>query len=239
MDWIIQVHARFHLLPESLFLCTNILDRFLSTRPVSLSKLQLVGVTCFFIASKFEETMAPAVAEIAYLADGQYTVQDILKAERYVLKTIDWDLRYPGPMGWLRRGSKADDCEEKARTVAKYLMEISICEWRLVGILPSLLAAAALWLARLVLGREEWVSFTLPSPMKFMLTVALQTHNLAHYTTYSESELLSTANILINYILQPIQHESLYKKYAHRHYLRVSVPFPSCCYCFSSILRYL
>jgi hypothetical protein len=158
IDWVLQVHSRFRLLSESLFLFTNILDRFLSRRPISLSKLQLVGITCFFIAAKFEETMAPAVSEIAFLADGQYTVREILKAERYVLKIIDWDLRYPGPMGWLRRGSKADDCEEKARTVAKYLLEVGIVERRLVGTLPSLLAAAALWLARLVLGREVWVS---------------------------------------------------------------------------------
>jgi G2/mitotic-specific cyclin 2 len=158
VDWVLQVHARFQMLQETLFLFINILDRFLSVRPVALSKLQLVGITCFFIASKFEETYAPSVKEIAYLTDGQSSVNDVLKAERYILKTIEWDLRYPGPMGWLRRGSKADDCEFKARTVAKYLLEIGCLERRLVATLPSLLAAAALWLARLVLGREEWVS---------------------------------------------------------------------------------
>ena len=31
-DWLIQVHARFRLNPETLFLCTNLIDRFLSTR---------------------------------------------------------------------------------------------------------------------------------------------------------------------------------------------------------------
>jgi G2/mitotic-specific cyclin 2 len=159
VDWVIQVHARFHMLQETFFLFINILDRFLSLRPVSLSKLQLVGITCFFVASKFEETYAPSVKEVAYLTDGQYSVEDVLKAERYILKSIAWDLRYPGPMGWLRRGSKADDCEVKARTVAKYLLEVACLERRLVATLPSLLAAAALWLSRLVLGREEWVSW--------------------------------------------------------------------------------
>jgi G2/mitotic-specific cyclin 1/2 len=168
IDWILQVHARFRLVPESLFLSINILDRFLSRRPISLSKFQLVGVSCFFIAAKFEETMAPAVSEVAYLARGQYTVQEILQAERYVLKVIDWDLRYSGPMGWLRRGSKADDCDEKARTVAKYFLDVGMIEWRLVGTLPSLLAAAALWLARLVLGKEGWVSDLISAAETFL-----------------------------------------------------------------------
>lgn len=162
VDWVLQVHARFNLLQETLFLFTNILDRFLSSRPISLSKFQLVGITAFFIAAKYEETYSPSVAEIARLADDMYSIEDILKAERYILKTLDWDLRYPGPLGWLRRGSKADDCEIKARTVGKYLIEIGCLEWRLVGTVPSMLAAAAMWLARLVLGREVWVR----SPLK-------------------------------------------------------------------------
>jgi len=34
LDWLVQVHARFRLLPEKLFLCVNIIDRFLSARIV-------------------------------------------------------------------------------------------------------------------------------------------------------------------------------------------------------------
>lgn len=146
------------MVQESLFLCVNVMDRFLSVKPISLSKLQLVGITSFFIATKFEETYCPSVSELAALSDNEYAVEDILKAERYILKTLDWDLRAPGPMGWLRRGSKADHCEVQARTVAKYLIEIGLLEYKLVGTVSSMIAASSLWLARLALGREEWVS---------------------------------------------------------------------------------
>ena len=157
IDWLLQVHAKFGLLQESLFLTVNLIDRFLGMRAISLSKLQLVGLACFFIATKYEETYAPSVKEIANLAEGLYSTEEILKAEKYILKTLEWDLRAPGPLGWLRRGSKADDCEVHARTVAKYLIEIACLERKLIGIVPSLTSAAALWLARLTLGREVWV----------------------------------------------------------------------------------
>ena len=157
VDWILQVHARFNMLQESFLLSVNVLDRFLSKRQISIGRLQLVGLASFLIATKFEETYAPSVAEMVALADKQYTADDILKAERYILKTLNWDLRSPGPMNWLRRGSKADHSETKARTIAKYLIEIGCLEWRLVAVVPSLISAAALWLARLTLGREEWV----------------------------------------------------------------------------------
>ncbi|KAH0581885.1 hypothetical protein H2248_011569 [Termitomyces sp. 'cryptogamus'] len=204
-DWLIQVHVRFRLLPETLFLCVNIIDRFLSARVVSLAKLQLVGVTCMFIAAKFEEIVAPSVTHFLMCADASYTESEILQAERYVLKTLDWNLSYPNPVHFLRRVSKADDYNVKVRTLAKYLLEISCLEWRLIAAPPSLLAAASIWLARLALGMEVW------SP------------NLAHYSSYPESALVPTANLMLNYILKPIRHESFHKKYSGKRYFKSSV----------------
>ncbi|EHK99444.1 putative G2/mitotic-specific cyclin-4 [Glarea lozoyensis 74030] len=79
MDWLIQVHHRFSLLPETLFLCVNYIDRFLSCKIVSLGKLQLVGATAIFVAAKYEEINCPAVSEIVYMVD-EVTIMD----ERFV-----------------------------------------------------------------------------------------------------------------------------------------------------------
>lgn len=168
-DWLIQVHSRFRLLPETLFLCINIIDRFLSARVVSLVKLQLVGITCMFIASKVEEIISPSARNFLYCADSSYSETEILQAERYVLKTLDWNLSYPNPIHFLRRISKADQYNVQTRTIAKYLMEIQCLEWRLLSAPPSLLAAASVWLSRLILGREDWVRLPLGNA-KFVLT---------------------------------------------------------------------
>ena len=66
VDWLLQVHLRYHLLPETLWIAVNIVDRFLTKRVVSLVKLQLVGVTAMFIAAKYEEILAPRSAHISY-----------------------------------------------------------------------------------------------------------------------------------------------------------------------------
>ena len=166
-DWLIQVHSRFRLLPEPLFLCVNIIDCFLSARVVSLAKLQLVGITCMFIAAKVEEIVAPSASNFLYCADSSYTESEILQAERYVLKTIDWNLSYPNPIHFLRRISKADDYNVQVRTVGKYLLEIQCLEWRLIAAPPSLLAAASIWLARLIIGTPDWVSGTVRLPICF------------------------------------------------------------------------
>lgn len=157
MDWLVEVHHKFRLLPETLFLATNIVDRFLSARVVSLERLQLVGLTCLFIAAKYEEVVCPSVTNFLYMAEGGYTDEEILQAERYVLSSLDFDLSYPNPIHFLRRISKADNYDIQTRTVAKCLMEIACVDHKLIAVTPSLLSAAGVWVARLALDRPEWV----------------------------------------------------------------------------------
>jgi hypothetical protein len=158
VDWLIEVHTRFHLLPETLFLAINIIDRFLSEKVVQLDRFQLVGITAMFIASKYEEVLSPHVENFKRIADDGFSEAEILSAERFVLSTLNYDLSYPNPMNFLRRVSKADNYDIQSRTIGKYLMEISLLDHRFMAYRPSHVAAGAMYLARLMLDRGEWVS---------------------------------------------------------------------------------
>ena len=167
IDWLIEVHTRFHLLPETLFLAINIIDRFLSEKVVELDRLQLVGITAMFIASKYEEVLSPHVENFKRIADDGFTEAEILSAERFVLSTLSYDLSYPNPMNFLRRVSKADNYDIQSRTIGKYLMEISLLDHRFMEFRPSHVAAGAMYLARLMLDRGEWVRFRLSEAPNF------------------------------------------------------------------------
>lgn len=170
VDWLVEVHTRFHLLPETLFLAVNIIDRFLTAKVVQLDRLQLVGVTAMFIASKYEEVLSPHVANFRHVADDGFTEAEILSAERYILGALNYDLSYPNPMNFLRRISKADNYDIQTRTLGKYLMEISVLDHRFMDYLPSHVAAASMYLARLILDKGEWVCTHLSSDKYYMLT---------------------------------------------------------------------
>lgn len=61
VDWLIEVHRKFDLMPETLYLTVNIVDRFLSLKTVPRRELQLVGISSMLIACKYEEIWAPEV----------------------------------------------------------------------------------------------------------------------------------------------------------------------------------
>lgn len=79
IDWLIEVHLKFKLVPESLFLTVNLIDRYLEKETVNRQKLQLVGVTAMLIACKYEEIYPPIVKDFVYITDNAYTKEEILQ----------------------------------------------------------------------------------------------------------------------------------------------------------------
>lgn len=202
VDWLIEVHTRFRLLPETLFLAVNIIDRFLSAEVVALDRLQLVGVTAMFIASKYEEVLSPHVANFSHVADETFSDKEILDAERHVLATLEYNMSFPNPMNFLRRISKADNYDIQTRTLGKYLMEISLLDHRFMCYPQSQIAAAAMYLARLILERGPWDA------------------TIAHYAGYTETEIDPVFRLMIDYLHRPVSHEAFFKKYASKKFLK-------------------
>ena len=157
VDWLLQAHLRWHMLPETLWIAINIIDRFLTRRVVSLTKLQLVGVTAMFVAAKYEEILAPSVDEFVFMTENGYTKEEILKGERILLQTLDFNVsQYCSPYSWMRRVSKADDYDIQTRTLGKFLAEITLLDHRFLRCKPSLISAVAMYSARKMLG-GDWV----------------------------------------------------------------------------------
>ncbi|KAK3394544.1 cyclin-like protein [Podospora didyma] len=205
IDWLIEVHTRFHLLPETLFLAVNIIDRFLSEKVVQLDRLQLVGITAMFIASKYEEVLSPHIANFSHVADDGFSESEILSAERFILTTLNYDLSYPNPMNFLRRISKADNYDIQSRTIGKYFTEISLLDHRFMAYRPSHIAAAAMYLARLILDRGEW------------------DETIEYYAGYSEEEIEPVFQLMVDYLARPVVHEAFFKKYASKKFLKASI----------------
>ncbi|SCU81365.1 LAME_0B06722g1_1 [Lachancea meyersii CBS 8951] len=205
IDWIVQVHARFQLLPETLYLTVNIIDRFLSRKTVTLNRFQLVGAAALFLAAKFEEINCPTIKEILYMLDNSYTKDELLKAERYMINALEFELGWPGPMSFLRRVSKADDYEYDIRTLAKYLLETTIMDSRLVSAQPSWLAAGAYYLSRVILGFNDW------------------TQHHIFYSNYTAEQLFPLATVVLENCRHATQrHQAIFEKYSERRHRRSS-----------------
>ena len=158
VDWLQQIHIQYRMLPETLWIAVNIMDRFLSERVVSRHRLQLVGLASMFIACKYEEIVAPSIDEFVSMANGAFEKEDILKGERIILQVLGFHVsHYCSPYSWMRKISKADDYDLQTRTLSKFLTEVTLTDYRFLRVKPSLIAAVGMYSARTMLG-GDWVS---------------------------------------------------------------------------------
>jgi len=199
VDWLVEVHRMFKLLPETLFLSISLIDRYLSVTQISREKLQLVGVTAMLIASKYEEIYAPECNDFVYISDGAYTKQQILKMEQTLLNTLNFNITHPSSLHFLRRYSKAAGSDYTLHTLCKYLIELMLIDVKLLKYPPSLIAAGSVYLGRAMTQR-----------------IPLWTPTLEHYSTYAEQQVRGCA-LEMNDLLKKSQKSSLKairKKYA-------------------------
>jgi hypothetical protein len=205
VDWLLQVHLRYHMLPETLWIAINLVDRFLSRRVVSVAKLQLVGVTAMLVASKYEEILAPSVDEFVFLCEQGYSREEILKGEAIVLQTLDFRVsEYCSPYSWMRKISKADDYDIQTRTLAKFTTELTLLDHRFLAVKPSLVAAVGMYTARRMLG-GTW------------------TDAFVFHSGYTEAQLAPGHRWIVEKLCQAgIERTAVCKKYAHKKFLKAS-----------------
>lgn len=145
------------------------------------------------------------------MSDYVYSEDDIIKAEKFMIDVLDFDMGWPGPMSFLRRNSKADNYDADTRTLAKYLLESTIIDYRFVDALPSWLAAGAHYLARFLLNRGEWT----PAHVYFSGYTAEQLIPLATYILDSCRHARS-------------HHNAIFEKYQQNCFQRVSLYVQNC-----------
>jgi len=206
IDWLIQVHQKFNLLQETLYLTVYTIDRYLDKEQVKRSDLQLVGVTAMLLASKYEEMYAPEVADFVYITDNAYSKEKIKKMEQKMMRTLEFDFSNPLCLQFLRRNSKAGEVNAIKHTLAKFLMELSLISYNLTKSYPSEIAAAALFLSIKLIDSSEW------------------TPTLEHYSGYSEDEILPVVGELavLAMSMENSKFEAVKTKYAASKLLRVS-----------------
>ncbi|GMI94622.1 cyclin b3;1 [Hibiscus trionum] len=151
INWMVEVHLKFDLMQETLYLMVNLLDRYLSEVQIKKNEIQLVGLTTLLLASKYEDFWHPRVKDLISISAEAYTSEQMLKMEKLVLKSLKFRLNAPTPYVFMLRFIKAAQSDTKFEHLAFYLIELCLVEYEALKFKPSLLCASALYLARCTL----------------------------------------------------------------------------------------
>jgi hypothetical protein len=210
IDWLVEVHLKFKLRHETLFLTVNILDRYLAVQKVNRQRLQLVGVVSLMLAAKYEEIYPPEVRDYVYICDNAYTREQIVKMEQMILQTLNFRLTVPTPRSFLKRFCKAAQGDSKLLLLVSYLLELTLVDYSFLKHSPSILCAACTSVALQLSGKSAW------------------TPTLAKHSRYTESDLRSVANevIALHRMAGSSAHKAAHKKYSSSRFHAVAAIEP-------------
>lgn len=110
IDWLVEVAQEYRLTSDTLHLTVDLLNRFLSLEPVAREELQLAGIACMWIASKFEEIYAPTARNFCYITDNTYDQAMLVDMEARVLDTLEFRLALPTAKTFQRRYLQVRPC---------------------------------------------------------------------------------------------------------------------------------
>lgn len=65
VDWLVEVAQEYKLHSDTLYQTVGMIDRYLSVARVPRNYLQLVGVSCMLVASKYEEIYCQTVSRMS------------------------------------------------------------------------------------------------------------------------------------------------------------------------------
>jgi len=156
MDWLVEVHSKYRLRPETLYLTASTIDRYLSKVPVLRKRLQLGGVVAMFIAAKFEEINPPGVNDYEYITDNAYTKEEILNMECQMLTTLNFQIVVPTVAHFMERLQQINCCDAQHKELVNCLAELALLEIHMIRLTPSFLASAAILLSNELLGKPHW-----------------------------------------------------------------------------------
>ena len=157
LDFLTEAHGAFNLLPETLFLTVNLLDRYCSRRIVYKKHYQLVGCSALLIAAKFGDRKdnVPTIKELNSMCCGLYDDDMFIQMEWHVLQTLDWNINHPSIDHFLKIAMEPQAPDPEVQHMACYIAEIALFQKEFVGKKPSDMARSSLVLARCILQRSQ------------------------------------------------------------------------------------
>ncbi|CAD8077539.1 unnamed protein product [Paramecium sonneborni] len=98
--YIVKLVRCFNLKAETLFQTVDLMDQSIQLINPEIRDLELISLTCLFIASKYEEIYPPPLAALLRSTDLQ--IKDVIEMEKEILNKLNFNVISDNTLVWLQ-----------------------------------------------------------------------------------------------------------------------------------------
>ena len=151
VDLVIEIHRKYGLVPETLFVTVSIIDRYLGLRKEQLRRakdIEAIAIAALLIASKYEDIYPPALDEMISMMGRPSNRKEVLEWEFQILKKLVFQITVPTPFRFLERFSSVSVVYKNALPMAQYIIELALYDYDIMyNLNPSEIACVALFVS--------------------------------------------------------------------------------------------
>ncbi|KAG8506389.1 Cyclin-F, partial [Galemys pyrenaicus] len=149
IDWLVEVATMKDFSSLCLHLTVECVDRYLRRRLVPRYRLQLLGIACMVICTRFVSREILTIREAVWLTDNTYKYEDLVRMMGEVVSALEGRIRVPTVVDYKEVLLALAPEVPRSQHLCSFLCELSLLHTGLAAFAPARLAAAALLLARL------------------------------------------------------------------------------------------
>ena len=214
-NWLVKNNFKWKLKDDTIYIAMNLMDRYISKYPSKNSEFQLIAISSYLIASKYEDIYPPYLDELSQICNYIYSNDDIVKKEYEILSGLNFDVLYNSSYKYLTfLHSIADKENMKLLYLAQFILELSLENLDILEHSQCLRAISALLLAKKILQiKKSWNSLKL-------------------YYKYDENEIKKVQKkmiVLLNKVIKSKTKNSVYEKFESSKYKSVSSLLENLC----------
>ncbi|NWS41518.1 CCNF protein, partial [Probosciger aterrimus] len=159
IDWLVEVATMKDFSSLCLHMTVGCVDRYLKLRPVPRARLQLLGIACMVICTRFISKEILTIREAVWLTDNTYKYEDLVRMMGEIISALEGKIRIPTIVDYKEVLSNIVSLERRTLHLYSFICELSLLNTSLCVYSPARVAAAALLLAK-ILHRQAcpWTS---------------------------------------------------------------------------------
>ncbi|XP_072205469.1 cyclin-F [Excalfactoria chinensis] len=159
VDWLVEVATMKDFSCLCLHMTVGCVDRYLKLRPVPRYQLQLLGIACMVICTRFISKEILTIREAVWLTDNTYKYEDLVRMMGEIISALEGKIRIPTIVDYKEVLSNIVSLERRTLHLYSFICELSLLNTSLFMYSPARLAAAALLLAKILHGHAHpWSS---------------------------------------------------------------------------------
>lgn len=156
IDWIVEIHRRFKMHDDTLYMAMHIMDMYLTECDLDKACYQRLSCAALMLAAKSEERSVPLMEDFVYVAGKSFSSAALQRMEASLFEKVGCHVTPILPLSFVARSLRWLQATPQQKAYCLFILESLLLDSEFIGVRPSFLAAAVIYTGFKIMRKDEF-----------------------------------------------------------------------------------